>query len=253
MVWPGGEPPVLLLHPNRTNARVWDFAIAASEAPNRYLAMDYRGHGRSDYPSAGYTLDHHLADVAGVVEQVGLDRYVLVGAATGGNLGLLHASRFPAEVAGLVVADPGLSLDPKRSRRAQREILEEHTFPDLATARARLPHGSRWSEMMRDHVLDHSFQVLPDGSMVSRFYPPGVATTEAALEADIWDEIRVRCPTLVLRGAESPTFPSDRMERLVSMIPGARGVTVAGAGHRIAQDVPDRFAALLDDFLSDLS
>jgi pimeloyl-ACP methyl ester carboxylesterase len=43
------------------------------------------------------------------------------------------------------------------------------------------------------------------------------------------------------------------MEQLISMIPDARGVTVAGAGHRIAQDVPERFAALLDDFLSRLS
>ncbi|MGI9657772.1 MAG: alpha/beta fold hydrolase, partial [Gaiellaceae bacterium] len=43
--WDGAEPPILLLHPNRTNARVWDFVVEHSTLPNRFIAPDQRGHG----------------------------------------------------------------------------------------------------------------------------------------------------------------------------------------------------------------
>lgn len=43
--WQGTDLPILLLHPNRTNARVWDFVVEYSGLKNRFLAPDARGHG----------------------------------------------------------------------------------------------------------------------------------------------------------------------------------------------------------------
>lgn len=60
--WAGTDPVVVLLHPNRTNARVWDFVVAHSSLPNRYVALDHRGHGLSEWPAAGYTLEDYIAD-----------------------------------------------------------------------------------------------------------------------------------------------------------------------------------------------
>lgn len=248
-VWDGTDPPTVFLHPNRTDGRTWDFVIRSMTSRRRALAMDYRGHGRSSYPDGPYSLDAHVGDVVGVLERLATEPVVVVGAATGGNLVLLLASDHQELVSGIVVIDPGLSLERGRSRRVQAEILGSSSFTSVDDARAAMPNSQRFSEAMRDHVVEHSLEVLPDGSARWRYHPPGAAATEAALEEDLWHRIAVRCPALVVRGSESPTFPSAVMGRLLECVPHAEAVTVHGAGHRVAQDAPEATARLIDGFL----
>ena len=68
------EPPIVLLHPNRTNARVWDYVVEHSTLPNRWLAPDQRGHGRSDYPESGYQLDDYVTDLVELLDALGVAR-----------------------------------------------------------------------------------------------------------------------------------------------------------------------------------
>lgn len=248
--WPGDSPPVVLLHPNRTNARVWDFVVDASTRRNRFLSPDQRGHGLSDYPAGGYDLDDYVVDSVALFDALHLDRVVLVGAATGGNIALLIASQYPARVAGIVVADAGLSLDKAINARVQNEIATAFRFPDLATARAQMPFSARWSAAMREHYARHSFKPLPSGEVEWRYHPPAAQYTEAKLEEDMWHRIQVNCPTLILRGDHSAVFPRERMDRLHRMIPGSETGTVADCDHRISQDQPEAFARLIDDFLA---
>lgn len=247
--WPGDAPPVLLLHPNRTNARVWDFVVDASARRNRFLAPDQRGHGLSDYPAAGYELDDYVGDTIAFIEAAVGGPVALVGAATGGNIALLLASQRPELVRALVVADPGLSLDKTISRRVQREITGNARFPDIATARAQMPFSHLWTPAMKDHYARHSFRQLDGGAVEWRYHPPGAAHTEARLEEDMWHRIRVRCPTLILRGDGSDVFPAERMAQLQRAIPGAETAEVSQCEHRISQDRPEEMARLLDAFL----
>lgn len=248
---PAGAAPVLLLHPNRTNARVWDFVVDHSLLPNRFLAPDARGHGLSDYPESGYGYAEYLGDLIGLLDSLGIARVHVVGAATGGNLGLLLASEAPERVASLVVVDPGVSLDPELSRRVREQMVREFRFASLAEARARMPFSARWSEAMKDHYSAHSFRALDGGAVEWRYFPPGVVETEHLLETPIWDRIAVRCPTLAIRGAGSAVFPRANMERLCALIPGARGAEI-DADHRVSQDNPVDLASMIDRFVGSL-
>jgi pimeloyl-ACP methyl ester carboxylesterase len=247
--WPGEGPPVVLLHPNRTNARVWDFVVEHSALGLRFIAPDARGHGLSSYPASGYGYDDYLGDLSALLEALGMRRVHLVGAATGGNLALLWASRYPETVQSLVVVDPGLSLDPSISRAVREQMVREFRFPSFDEGRARMPFSERWSEEMRDHYSRHSLQVLADGQAQWRYHPAGVVETEHLLETPIWDRISVRCPMLAVRGVTSAVFPSQRMQRLCRMVPGSRGVEIE-ADHRVSQDNPRGLAALIDGFIA---
>jgi pimeloyl-ACP methyl ester carboxylesterase len=246
--WDGEAPPLLLLHPNRTNSRVWDFVVDALALPNRVLAPDQRGHGLSDYPESGYGYADYLADTEALLESLGIAEVHLVGAATGGNLALLLASRRPGLVRTLVVVDPGLSLDPGINRRVQAQIAHEFRFASLEEARARMPFSERWSEEMKDHYSRHSLRPLEDGSVEWRYHRPGVAETEELLEQPIWDRIGVRCPTL--RGSGSAVFPPENAATLASLVPGSTTLELE-ADHRVSQDNPGGLAAAIDAFLSD--
>ncbi len=246
--WAGTSPPVVLLHPNRTNARVWDFVVEHSTLAHRFLAPDARGHGLSDYPDQGYGYDDYLDDLRACFDALDLGPVHLVGAATGGNLALLLASQDPARVLSLTVVDPGVALDPAIGHAVREQMVREFRFASLDEARARMPFSDHWSEAMKDHYSRHSFRPLADGGVEWRYFPPGVVATEAMLETPIWDRLAVRCPTLVLRGTRSAVFPRAAMDRLCAAIPGSRSAEIE-ADHRVSQDNPQALAALLDGFI----
>ncbi len=66
-VWHGQGTPVLLIHPNRTSHRVWDFMLAALQCPMPFFAPALRGHAQSDWPQAGYTLEDHRDDLLALI------------------------------------------------------------------------------------------------------------------------------------------------------------------------------------------
>lgn len=249
----GSEPALVLLHPNRTNARVWDFVVRESRLLNRFIAFDQRGHGLSEYPSEGYTFDDYIADDLELFDALSLKSVILVGAATGGNLSLLIASRYPERVQALVVADPGLSLNKAISQRVQGEILNRFRFPNFEEAKAAMPFSQHWSAEMREHYARESFLVLPNGEAEWRYYPPGIASTEALLEKDLWEYIHVSCPMLILRGIESDVFPEENLRRLQSIIPHAQSAIIPNAYHRVSQDNPQEVARLIDQFVEGLA
>lgn len=246
--WAGVDPAVVLLHPNRTNARVWDFFVRACETRHRILAPELRGHGGSSWDADGWSIDLHLADMIGVIESLGVGPCLLVGAATGGNLALLIASERPSLTSAIVVIDPGLSLDRSLSERVQQQIANEFEFDDRESARARLPFSERWSDEMKDHFTHYSFEKVENGRVRWRYSADAARETEASLEDPIWDRINVECPALVVRGIESPAFTPDRLQQLREVVPHAEVVEIDGAGHRVAQDAPQPLADSVMEF-----
>lgn len=247
--WPGAGRTVVLLHPNRTNARVWDFAVAATRRGDRMIALDHRGHGESEWPLNGYQLDDYVDDDIAFIESLGTGPVDLVGAATGGNIALLLASRRPDLVHTLMVVDPGLSLDPGINQRVQEEIQSGHTLASRDEALRSMPFSDLWTPAMRAHFAQHGFRTNADGTVSGRYRPEAAQETEAALEADMWDRIAVRAPVMAVRGALSPVFDRPRMMRLAAVVPQAVLVEVPRANHRVMQDNPGFVAALIDAFL----
>lgn len=250
--WPGAGPTMVLLHPNRTNARVWDFVVAASELPNPVLAIEHRGHGDSDWPDDGYELQDYVDDDIEVIESVADGPVILAGAATGGNIALLLASQRPDLVAATIVVDPGLSLDPAINARVQSEIDEGYVFADREAAVASMPFSELWTDHVHAHFGYYSFRDLPDGRVAGRYHQRAAQVTETALERDLWDEIDLRCPLLALRGDRSEVFDRPRWLRLAEQVPSTILAEVPRADHRVTQDNPRACAQLIDAFVRGL-
>jgi 2-(acetamidomethylene)succinate hydrolase len=254
--WPGTEPVVVLLHPNRTNARVWDFVVAHSSLPNRFVALDHRGHGLSEWPESGYTLEDYVADDIAFLQHLqdlGAGPVILAGAATGGNVAVLLASQRPDLVRALALLDPGLSLDPGLNAVVQDQIERGYTHDSFEAAAAAMPFSELWTDAMRAHFAAHSFRRLDGGRWAARYRKEAAQETEALLEQDLWDRITVSCPTLAVRGARSRVFSRDKLVRLAGLLPEAVMAEIPRADHRVTQDNPPVVAALLDGFIRGLT
>jgi pimeloyl-ACP methyl ester carboxylesterase len=249
--WSGTAPPLILLHPKRSNARHWDFMVDSLAAPNRVLAPDARGHGLSEWPDEGYRVPELAEDVIAFMDALGIGRAILAGGATGGNLCLWLAANRPDRVAAIAVIDPGMSVPKAISDEVIRQTLEEHDFADFETARASMHFQELWRPEVRDHYAAHSFFEREDGRWEWRYAAaPARAIAQSLNEDPVWDfATSVTCPALLVRGATSAVFNEDQMARLSGLIPAARIVHLVNAEHTPAQENPEGLAAEIDALL----
>ena len=93
--WPGDAGPVLCVHGITANCRCWDVLAEALTPDYRVIAMDLRGRGQSEKPSAGYSLGHHLRDINCLLDDLQLERAVIMGHSLGAFIGLAFAAQYP--------------------------------------------------------------------------------------------------------------------------------------------------------------
>lgn len=105
---PSSAPPFLLVHGLASNARLWDGVGARlATAGHRVVAVDQRGHGRSDAPDDGYDFPTVTDDLRLLVDVCGLEGCVAVGQSWGGNVVLDAAARWANGLAGVAAVDGG--------------------------------------------------------------------------------------------------------------------------------------------------
>lgn len=257
--WAGTAPPIVLIHPNRTSNRVWDHVVGASRVPNRFVAPALRGHGFSDYPEQGYRITDHRDDLLAFLVARRLGPVIVVGQATGAILALMIANARPDLVRAVVAANPALAIPSAVNDLVQTQVRAHASFASRDEARAALPFSARWSQAVIEHYLDHAlepFKPSPDEASPRyrwRYAPRGVAECEADLMHDYSDAIRTDRPTLLFGGAEATVLPPAIIDRVGSLLSRHRRATLAGADHRLCQDNPTGFAALIDPFIEEHS
>jgi pimeloyl-ACP methyl ester carboxylesterase len=123
-----GVPAFVLVHGLASNARLWDgVARRLAEAGHPVVAVDQRGHGRSDAPHDGYDFATVTDDLRLLLARCGLDRPVLVGQSWGGNVVLEAAARWGHQLAGVAAVDGG-TIDLQH-RFAEWEACAERLAP----------------------------------------------------------------------------------------------------------------------------
>ena len=235
----GTGRPVLLSHGFAATCRMWDAQVTALSARHRLIPWDMRGHGDSDAPPGPACYSHALAtdDMAAVLDACGVERAVLIGLSLGGFLSLLFHTRWPARVDALVLLDTGPGYRSSTAREAWNRYAEEQA----QMLETKGPAGLRQSSEVRAEW----HRTLAGLSPAAR----GMLVQTDATVIDSLGSIAV--PTLLVAGADDTDFLPG-MAYMAAKIPGARCEIVAGAGHGVNVDQPERVNALLGAFLDAL-
>jgi pimeloyl-ACP methyl ester carboxylesterase len=259
--WKGkGERPLVLLHGLRDSAYYWqDFANRMLDEFHIF-AYDQRGHGESEHAPGGYLVWAFAADLAAFVRELGLERFDLVGLSLGSRCAMAYARENWPRLAHLVLVDMG----PQMARRGAVGLKE-----DMTSSAARPPSvfsrddalgflRQQWPSLdapSLERYLQNAFVPNDDGAYVFRYDRrlADITTKAAIVEIDyLWDSLtRIRCPTLVLRGEESPILDEEIAARMVSSLPDGRLYVFRGAGHALPRLRPEEFARVVREFLLD--
>src|SRR6266480_3897700 len=149
------------------------------------------------------------------------------------------------------VADirPTISQTGSKAIAAQLQVRDFASFEE-AVARAQAFNPLRSAENIRTR-LRHALRQGADGRWSYKF-DPGIGS--GGLEADferLWAQVReIRCPTLLVRGAQSAVLAREAAARFVRELPGSTVVEVPGAGHSVMGDNPSGFIAAVRPFLA---
>jgi pimeloyl-ACP methyl ester carboxylesterase len=249
------EAPFVLVHGLASNLRLWDGVAEALQARGHtVIAMDQRGHGRSDAPESSYGMDTAVADLRAVIEALGLARPVLAGQSWGGNVVLELGWRHPGAVRGITCVDGGIielaewfpsweaclaALTPPRL---------DHLTPADIEARVRAEHPELPDRAIAAAL--HCFRVREDG----RVEPRLARHRHLQILRSLWEHRpSTRYPTLeapallVLAdtGEEARTAAKRRALARAQAAPRLRSHWFSPAHHDVHSQFPDRVADLL--------
>jgi pimeloyl-ACP methyl ester carboxylesterase len=118
-----GDPTVIFLHYWGGSARTWSDTIEGLSKTNRCVALDFRGWGNSGKGPIDYGLDALASDVLGIIKQLALKEYIIVGHSMGGKVAQIVATKKPEGLKGLVLVAPAPPTPLPTPREVREHIL----------------------------------------------------------------------------------------------------------------------------------
>ncbi len=240
----GRGVPLVLVHGYLGASAIWAGQVARFSPFREVICPDLAGFGASASLTAPQTIVGHAEAVLGLLDQLGVDRFELLGHSMGGMIVQEMVRLAPQRVGKLVLYGTGpQGVMPGR-------------FETIAESRARL---------QRDGVAQTARRIAAtwflQGEAAEGFPLCHALGQQASLQAALaslqawegWDGRgnlhAVSCPTLVLWGSHDRSYGWAQPEALWRGIPGADLAVVPNAAHNVHLEKPQIFNALVADFL----
>ena len=258
----GGDPDkhtFVLLHGGAAHAHWWDGVAPVLTPYGRVLALDFRGHGRSQWAGSGnYGPPSYLKDVRGLIESLGT-RVVLVGHSMGGAVAQWCAVTFPEKLAALIIVDSPAGPPPllRRLQWRWRRRAQGGKRPELRSAediirKFRLsPPGTYLTKEQLEQLAMKGALQLPNGHWAFRFDPETRAWRKHRGRMKRPNLRHVKLPTLILRGAESTLVAPRHAHRMHRKVAGSVLKEIPRAFHHVPLDNPEATAAAIIEFVEE--
>ncbi len=237
---------LVLLHGAGANAHWWDHLAPRLAEGFHVVALDFRGHGDSEFPEElieGAFED----DLDALLRHLGEPQPILVGHSMGAAIALRHAAAHPP-IPALVAIDVARGTPAATRKATQRVLAIRRTYQtrEQAVARFRfLPGTSSAEESLRKSIGEHSVRAEPDGRFGFKFDPRWFSVPARPLPP-LEDLL---APILLIRGSESPLLTPEGAEALTARIPKAELRVIEGSGHHVHLDRPKEVLRAVQDFL----
>ncbi|HCK82711.1 MAG TPA: alpha/beta hydrolase [Candidatus Competibacteraceae bacterium] len=251
---------LICAHGLTRTGRDFDFLGAALERDYRVICPDVIGRGRSDWlrDKADYTYPVYVNDMAMLLARIDAERVDWVGTSMGGLIGMFLASYPGTPVHKLLVNDVGPRIPAAGLKRIADYVGRVVTFDSIDDMDRALRIFSAVFGELTDaqwrHMIVHGARQLEDGRYTTD-YDPGIADIFKTMELKdidlwpVWDAIR--CPTLVLRGAQSDVLDHADAVAMTERGPKATLIEFPGMGHAPALMSEDQIAVVRDWLLAD--
>ena len=243
----GTGEPVLLIMGLGYPSYLWHRTRPTLNERYRTIALDNRGSGQSDVPSAtAYPIALMASDAAAALDAAGIKSAHVFGLSMGGMIAQEFALQYPERVRSLILGCT--AAGGPTAVRAEKKVN------DVLMARGLTPEEA--ARAMRPFIYDSStpLERIEEDMAIRRQWFPKSEGFLAQLQGIIaWESYprleRINVPTLVIHGMTDQLVPPGNGELIASKIPGAKLVMLPQASHIFTTDQPEISKRTIMDFL----
>ena len=233
----GSGQPVVFVHGLGESHETWKPQIEFFPRQGfRVIALDLRGHGDSEIPSARVTMEGFARDVEAVLDAEGIGRAHMVGYSMGALVLLTLYELVPQRFEKLVLEAAAPEYPP-----AMTEVLENMSMHEIALQVA----DFAVSPMAPAELKKDIYRIISRTD--KRVY---IQSAEAATERSYRSVMSsLQVPTLLISGELDYISPPEVVEEMSRLIKNSRKVVLKGVGHMPHRERPDEYNSIVLEFL----
>ena len=249
--WKSEPENLLLLHGLHGSLKYWShFQVGFFSQYFRVLNLDQRGHGKSNKPASGYSIENMAYDAYQVMRKLNFTPAHIIGASMGGMVTLQLALAFPEAVKSIVLVDsfPYSPGPLKQVIKSWIEQVKEKGYAKVMETFNKDNSGSLFSKRYlaeRPNFIDYDDQSVLNNLMPAEAF---IGACNAIMEFDARERLsEIKVPVLVITSNEGLGFESAQLMK--DKMPNAELWTPEGVGHLINIEEPDLFNRQVLTFL----
>jgi pimeloyl-ACP methyl ester carboxylesterase len=227
----GYGTPLILLHGYPLDHTIWEPVVLLLENSAELILPDLRGFGQSDAVPSPYSLVDMAADIAGLLDQLKIEKAAIAGHSMGGYVALAFAHAYPEKVCGLGLVASQTRADPpdrKAARYQEAEHVEVNGVREVAEG------------MSVKLTADAGLQAMLKG-LVLRQCPEGLAGALRAMaerpdSTSFLSEFNFR--VVIVHGLADVLIPVERAREVQQQVQQGRLVEIEGVGHMPMMEAP---------------
>ena len=244
---PEGKPVIVFSNSLGTDFRIWRDVIVQLVGDFSIVTYDKRGHGLSDAPSAPYSIDDHVNDLAALLDHLDVKGAIICWLSVGGLIAQGLTLSRPDLVKALVLCDTGHKIGDAALWNGRIKSVKEIGIPAISDLIL-----ERWFSIGYRDPENPAFTGYRH--MLERTSVEGYMGTCAAIrDTDFTEQTAtIKVPTLCIVGSEDGATPPALVVELAKLIKGARYEVIEGAGHLPCIEKPDALFDIMQIFLQGL-
>jgi len=220
----GNGTPLVLLHGYPLDHHLWDDVVPLLKDTFDLIIPDLRGFGDSTTVDSPYSMDDYASDIAGLLDQLGIQKAAITGHSMGGYAALAFARLYPERVGALGLVSTQVLADPpdrKEGRyKSAAEVAEKGISGVVETMTPKFTSDPHWQAFARKSMEEQQ---------PSAYIGALKAMAERVDSTSLLSSIKY--PIVVIHGDADMLIPIDRAREVKATRPESTLVEINGAGH----------------------
>lgn len=245
----GAGTPLVLLHGFPLDHHLWDEVVPLLEDTFDVILPDLRGFGDSTTVDSFYTMDDYASDIAGLLDQLGIQKAAIVGHSMGGYVALAFARLYPERLRGLgLVSSQVLADAPERKEGRYKSAADVSANGIGSVVEAMTPKFTA-DERLQAYARA-SMERQPAAAYIGALKAMAERVDSTPLLASLRDGYASQgsafhFPVVVIHGGSDSLIPIDRAREVKAALPQVDLVEIVGAGHMPMMESKEKTAQAL--------
>ncbi|MHA2298810.1 MAG: alpha/beta fold hydrolase [Candidatus Hodarchaeales archaeon] len=254
----GDKPPIVLCHGITDNGLCWAPIARRLEKNFDVIMVDAIGHGLSDVPPTGYSVDNMAKDLVGLIEGLKLEKPVVMGHSMGAQYSSRAASLYPDLFGKLILEDPGYGMSfplPNFIMKRVVKILFKrmllNPLRNLTVEEMKVKckkDNPKWSDEEIEPWVESKIQLFSnDPELLFDSFMKSADSTKFMVNLELIKDIT--CPILLIVPEKGLTKKKIALKLTEEIWKDAQYVEIQNAGHNVRRENLEDFMQAVNTFL----